>query len=63
MNGIDAARELNRLCPDSKILLFTLHAQIVSADSELPNGVDLLVGKNENLLNIVLGLLKPRRDN
>lgn len=50
MNGIDAARELSEICPDTPILLYTLHADVIRRSSELPTGVTAVVAKNENLM-------------
>jgi CheY-like chemotaxis protein len=46
MNGLDAARELKRICPDVPILLNTLHADVLRGQRELPVGGDRSSGKN-----------------
>jgi CheY-like chemotaxis protein len=57
MNGIDAARELSRICPDVPILLYTLHAEILRSGRQLPEGVTEVVAKNEDLVARVLDVL------
>ena len=50
MNGIDAARELSEICPNTPILLYTMHADVIRRSNELPTGVTAVVAKTENLL-------------
>jgi two-component system, chemotaxis family, chemotaxis protein CheY len=57
MNGLDAARELGRICPNVPILLNTLHADVLRGQRELPAGVKEVVAKTENLLARVLDTL------
>jgi CheY-like chemotaxis protein len=57
MNGIDAARELSRICPGVPILLNTMHAGVLRGQRELPAGVKEVVAKTENLLARVLDTL------
>jgi CheY-like chemotaxis protein len=54
MNGLDAARELKRICPDVAILLNTLHADVLRGQRELPVGVTEVVAKTEDLMARVL---------
>jgi two-component system chemotaxis response regulator CheY len=58
MNGIDAARELSKICPGVPILLYTLHAGLIRSQPTLPEGVTDVVAKSENLLDHVLQLLE-----
>jgi CheY-like chemotaxis protein len=58
MNGIDAAPKLRQLCPNAPIILHTLHAGLIRQDSKLPAGITEVVGKNENLMDRVLELLR-----
>jgi CheY-like chemotaxis protein len=57
MNGIDAAREIDRICPGVPILLYTMHADVLRNGRKLPAGVTEVVAKNENLLARVLDAL------
>jgi CheY-like chemotaxis protein len=54
MNGLDAARELKRICPGVPILLNTLHADVLRGQRELPVGVTEVVAKTEDLMARVL---------
>lgn len=57
MNGVDAARELKRICPGVPILLNTLHAEVLRGQRELPAGVKEVVAKTEDLMARVLDTL------
>ena len=57
MNGLDAARELVRICPDVPILLNTMHAEVLRGQGELPVGIKEVVAKTENLVARVLDTL------
>lgn len=57
MNGIDAAREIARICPGLPILLYTMHADVLRSGRKLPEGVTEVVAKHENLLARVLDAL------
>jgi CheY-like chemotaxis protein len=57
MNGLDAARELSRICPNVPILLNTMHAEVLRGQRGLPVGVREVVAKTENLVARVLETL------
>jgi CheY-like chemotaxis protein len=57
MNGIDAAKELARICPGVPILLYTMHADALRGERKLPLGIAKVVAKDENLLASVLDSL------
>ena len=61
MNGLDAARKLHDIRPNVPILLNTMHAAVIRAEANLPEGVTDVVDKRENLLHRVLQLL-PKSD-
>jgi two-component system, NarL family, response regulator EvgA len=61
MNGLDAARKLNSLCPNVPILLNTMHSAVIRSETALPEGITGVVDKRENLLPRVL-LLLPKSD-
>lgn len=56
MNGLDAAKELMRICPNVPILLNTMHAEVLRRQ-ELPTGITEVVAKTENLVARVLETL------
>lgn len=58
MNGIEAARELKRICPDAPVILHTLYADVVRAKGVLPEGVSCVVGKGDNLKERVLASIQ-----
>jgi two-component system, NtrC family, response regulator HydG len=57
LNGIETARELSRLHPDVRVVLHTLHADVVRAQG-LPEGVWGVIAKGERLIPTVLTLLE-----
>jgi two-component system, NarL family, response regulator EvgA len=57
MNGLDAACQLHRICPDVPILLNTMHSAVIRSEPSLPEGITEVVDKRENLLSRVLHLL------
>jgi CheY-like chemotaxis protein len=57
LNGIETARELSRLHPDVRVVLHTLHADVVRSQP-LPEGVLDVIAKGERLVPIVLILLE-----
>ncbi len=59
MNGLDAAHTLHSICPDTLILLNTMHSAVIRSEASLPEGIAAVVDKRENLLQRVLQLL-PR---
>jgi two-component system response regulator EvgA len=58
MNGLEAARELQSLCPHVPILLNTMHSAIIRSEARLPEGITEVVDKREDLLHRVLQLLR-----
>lgn len=50
MNGLEAAKELMRICPDVPILLNTMHAEVVRGQRQLPVGIREVVSKTESLV-------------
>ncbi len=58
MNGIEAARELKRICPSVPVILHTLYADVVRAKGVLPEGVYAVVGKGDNLKERVLASIQ-----
>jgi DNA-binding NarL/FixJ family response regulator len=54
MNGIEAARELKRICPRASVILHTLYADAVRAKGVMPEGVSAVIGKGDNLKERVL---------
>ncbi len=54
MNGIDAARELKRICPNVPVILYTAFADVFRRKQALPEGVSAVVAKGENLLDPVV---------
>jgi two-component system response regulator EvgA len=61
MNGLDAACQLHRICPDVPILLNTMHSAAIRSEAGLPEGITGVVDKRENLLHRVLQVL-PKSD-
>jgi CheY-like chemotaxis protein len=57
MNGLDAARKLQRICPSVPILLNTMHSAVIRLEISLPEGITDVVDKREKLLPRVLLLL------
>jgi len=60
MNGFDAAREIKRIMPDVRIILFTLYAETVRKQLMRVNSpIDLIVSKTDsaNLLKHVRSLI------
>ena len=49
MNGIDAAREIMRICPGVPLLLCTMFGSDVVSKAEAEVGVKRIVSKSENL--------------
>jgi len=60
MNGLEAARELKRICPGVPVILHTIYADAVREGQVLPEGVTAVVGGNENLKDRVLHSLQKR---
>jgi CheY-like chemotaxis protein len=60
MNGLEAARELKRICPGVPVILHTIYADAVREGQVLPEGVTAVVGENENLRDRVLQSLQER---
>lgn len=58
MNGIEAARELKRICPSVPVILHTLYADVVRAKGILPEGVSAVVGKGDDLKGRVLSSIQ-----
>ena len=57
MNGLDAAKELMRICPNVPILLNTMHAEVLRGQPPLPAGIREVVSKTENLVTRVVETL------
>ena len=57
MNGLDAAKELMRICPNVPILLNTMHAEVLRGRRPLPAGIREVVSKTENLVTRVVETL------
>jgi YesN/AraC family two-component response regulator len=60
MNGFDAAREIKRIMPDVRIILFTLYAETVRKQLMGVNSpIDLIVSKSDlaNILKHVRSLI------
>ena len=49
MGGLDAAPELRKLLPDSRIILFTLFADTVGEADLKARGIDIVVSKNDSI--------------
>ncbi len=47
MNGLEAARELKILRPETPIILFTLHGHMISDEQAAKSGIDLVVAKSD----------------
>ena len=54
MGGLDAALELRKLLPDSRIILFTLFADTVTGTELKARGIDIVISKNGRILMDVL---------
>src|ERR1700722_5749514 len=50
MNGLEAARELNRILPLVPILLYTMHADVIRRSQTLPEGITAVIAKTESLV-------------
>jgi len=49
MGGLDAALELRKLLPDSRIILFTLFADTVTGTELKARGIDIVISKNDSM--------------
>jgi CheY-like chemotaxis protein len=58
MNGFDAARQLQRICPGVPIILHTMYADEIRAMPALPDGVSAVVGKSEKILDQVRNYIR-----
>jgi DNA-binding NarL/FixJ family response regulator len=65
MNGIEATREIRRLAPRSKIVVFSMHDFSQLAETVKQAGGDAYVSKSaqiDKLYDAIVGVLRPAAD-
>lgn len=53
MNGIEAATEIKKIIPESKIILFSMYGEEVGKKLKPASGIDDVVSKPEGLGNLI----------
>lgn len=56
MNGLEAAAQIKRIAPDTKIVMLTMHASVHMTESATSAGVDEVIAKNGALSELVAAI-------